>query len=486
VRAACARYLTIEHAALTVLLPRDRVDARKARALTNKLQKLAPQPTEREPTATMQPGVPSVAARRPRTFDRPRRDGAGIWRVRHRSGLTIVARPDASVPMAAGWLVWPGGLRVEPARVAGSTSLIAALLNRGTDLRSGDALAQEIEGCAAVLDAFAGHDSVGLQSECLAEHLPLVLARMFECARAPAFAADELDEARRIVLADLEADADDPGHVAYRTMLALLFGKHAYGRDLRGAPTSLARLNHRLLARTWASEYPIGRAVLALAGDLELDAVQDVVATALEQVEVATPESVPRDIVAPSWPSRALQRTLTRERAQGQCVIGFPGLRIGDPECAALDVLCSVLGGQAGRLFDALREREGLVYQVGANSSEHVGAGHLVFYAAASQDKLDAARRAIELELARVASEPISVAELDRAKRWLVGQFESSLQRRGRVASRLVFASTYGLGVDYFLRYPERVAEVERAQVLALARRLLDPKRQVTVLVRAG
>jgi zinc protease len=145
-----------------------------------------------------------------------------------------------------------------------------------------------------------------------------------------------------------------------------------------------------------------------------------------------------------------------------------------------------VLGGQAGRLFEVLREREGLVYQVGASASEHIDGGHVVFYAASSQDKLESARAAIEAEITRIVSEPIRSEELARAQQCLIGQFESGLQRRSRVASRMVFGEAYGLGAAYFLRYPERIATVDRAQILALAERLLDPRRQVTVMVRSG
>lgn len=396
--------------------------------------------------------------------------------------------------------MWPGGLRLEPARDAGLASLTAAVLNRGTKHRDGDALAREIEGLAAVLDGFCGHNSLGLQTECLAEHLPTVLERAFECALEPSFSETEIEEARRIAIADLDADADDPGHVAYREMLATLYGRHPHGRDLRGTAASLARFDRAKVVRSWNRDYPIGRAVLALAGAFEPGAVLEQLDELLSHVSHVShvghggrasaaerPEPMPTwPGGPPKWPKRALERELSAEREQGHCVIGFPGLHVGADEGAALDVLCSVLGGQAGRLFEVLREREGLVYQVGASASEHIDGGHVVFYAASSQDKLESARAAIEAEIARIIREPIRPEELARAQQCLIGQFESGLQRRSRVASRMVFGEAYGLGAAYFLRYPERVATVERAQILALAERLLDPRRQVTVMVRSS
>jgi zinc protease len=227
---------------------------------------------------------------------------------------------------------------------------------------------------------------------------------------------------------------------------------------------------------------------LALAGDFDLDLVLAELDELLERY--ADPE-VPTPMPEwpggpPKWPTKPVERVIEREREQGHLVIGFPGLRLGEPEGAVLDVLCSVLGGQAGRLFESLREREGLVYQVGASSSEHIDSGHVVFYAAASQDKLVAARAAVEREIVRIATEAIDQAEIDRAKRWLIGNFESGLQRRSRVASRMVFGEVYGLGVNYYLRYPERVMKVERGELLALAKRLFNRRRQVTVTVKAG
>jgi zinc protease len=477
VREVCARFLRRERSAITILVPRTRVDARAAKSMTRRILRACQADASSTRKSLRQP---------------PKRDSLGTWHATHRSGLRIVARPDPSLGIVAGWLVWPGGLRLESPRDAGISSLTGALLNRGSATRDGDTLAREVEGLAAVLDGFAGHNSIGLQTESLAEHFAPVLARALECALDPSFAPDELDEARRIAVADLDADADDPGHVAYRQMLASLYGAHPYGRDLRGDHTSLARLDHAKIARNWVRHYPIGRAVLSLAGDFDLD-------VALAQIDQHLDAQPPRDELGepdpstpmptwpggpPKWPRRPIEQVIEREREQGQCVIGFPGLKLGDPDGAALDILCSVLGGQAGRLFESLREREGLVYQVGASSSEHIDAGHVVFYAAASQDKLDAARAAIEVEIARIVEAPIDAAELDRAKRWLVGQFESGLQRRSRVASRMVFGEAYGLGGNYYLRYPERVQGVDCEQLQGLARRLFDPRRQVTVLVR--
>jgi zinc protease len=481
VRVICAEHLRRDRLALTLLLPRDRVDARAARALANRLR-------ERCRVDDPPPARPAPSKRASKRLERVVRDEFGTSHATLRCGMRVVARTDRSVPVVGGWLVWPGGLRLESAREGGIASLTGMLLNRGTSRRSGDALAREVEGLAAVLDGFAGHDSLGLQFECLTAHLPTILARTLECAGDPLFAEAELDEARRVTIADLEAELDDPAHVAYRTMLATLYGKHPHGRDLRGTPATLTALDRDKIERHYRRHYSLGRAVLAIAGDVDLEAllepIEGMVATwADRETPPASRAALPGG--PPSWPKRPRVHTLEREREQGQVIVGFPGLALGDRRVAALDVLCTVLGGQAGRLFERLREREALVYQVAASSGEHLDGGHVVVYAAASQDKLEGARRAIDAEIARIASEPITAHELAGAKQWLLGQFESGMQRRGRIASRLVFGEAHALGANYHLRYPERVGMVTAKQVLGLARELFDPRRRVTCLVRA-
>jgi zinc protease len=184
-------------------------------------------------------------------------------------------------------------------------------------------------------------------------------------------------------------------------------------------------------------------------------------------------------------PGGPRERVLHKDREQAHVALGFPGLLLGDPHAPALDLLSAVLGGQSGRLFMALREREGLVYEVSVSSVEGRDAGHVLVHASTSQDKLPRARAAIAGELARVVDGAVSAEELRRAKAYLIGQHESGQQRRSRVASQLAFAAVHGLDHARHFLYPERVAAVTAAQVLALARQIFDPRQQVTAVVRA-
>ena len=461
VRQACERHLRPGSTALSMVVPRSAF--RDVSSLRSKIESAVRRP----------------ARSRPGKLTRKRK--AGITRIDLPGGLRIRAKVDRSVPMAAGWLVWPGGLRIEPARDAGASALMAELLTRGCEAIDGDALAREVDGFAAVLEGFAGRNSIGMHFECLSPHVDTLLRRMVDCVLAPTFDPEELDEERRVALEELDAEGDDLAGTAFRTAHAALYRNHPFQRRRRGTRACLQRLTSSRLHRLWDA-YPIGRAVLGLCGDVDLEAIVRMLEALLPSGR--RPARMPKlPGGAPRYPKRPAKRRVVRVREQAHVVLAFPGLTLDDPRVWPLDVLTGILGGQAGRLFEALRERRGLVYGVSVSSAEGLDAGHLAVHASTSRAQHPQALAAIWEELERLVDSGPTRQELARTKAWLVGQHEVETQRRGRVAASLAFDEVYGLGVEASLRYPKRIEAVTRQDVTELARTLLDPRRCVTTIV---
>lgn len=445
------------------------------------------------PAATTRPGVVArlerlfaarAAPARAKASRLPAPDRHGVISVDLPSGLRVRARVDPSVPMAAGWLVWAGGQGAEPTELAGAAAATAALLTRGNARFTGDQIGRLVDGLAAGLDGFAGRNSLGLHWECLARDVPQLLDLALECGRTPQFSARELTEERRVAVQELAAEADDLGQQAIRAMTAALHGDHPLRRPLRGTPAGLRALTPERLAALWRGDYPLARAVLGLVGDFDLAAVLDRLA-ALE-IKVARGTGRKGHVAkARSAPKGPRERVVFKDREQAHIAVGYPGLALGDPREPVLDVLSAILGGQSGRLFTALREAEGLVYEVSMSAAAARDAGHVVIHASTGQDKLPRARAAIAEQLSRAAAAPPTAEELARAQAWLIGQHEIGQQRRSRVASQIAFSAAYGHPHARHFEYPARVAAITAAEVWALAKQLLDPARQVVGLVRA-
>jgi zinc protease len=196
------------------------------------------------------------------------------------------------------------------------------------------------------------------------------------------------------------------------------------------------------------------------------------------------PAAAPFPVDAPTGPPPERARVYRQlPKQQAHLVIGFPGITLGDPDRLPLEVLSTILSGQGGRLFVELREKRGLAYRVSAFSIEGLDPGYFAVYVATSPDKLAVAEERILVELERIRERRVAPAELARARRYLAGSHDISLQRRSSLASSLAFNEVYGLGWDAHTRYARAMEEVTADDLVRVAQRFLDPERSVTAIV---
>jgi zinc protease len=255
--------------------------------------------------------------------------------------------------------------------------------------------------------------------------------------------------------------------------------------DLLGTPESLARLTRRRIHAYYRGHFPTSRMTIAIVGDVDPDATIDAVREQFDAAALRSPrqpETPPPPPEEPIDAPRRAERILNKQQAH--LVIGFPGTTIGETERFSLEVLSTILSGQGGRLFVELREKRGLAYRVSAFTLEGLDPGYFAVYVATSPENLGVAEESIQRELTRVIEQPVGKRELDRAKRYLVGSHDISLQRRSALSATLAFNECYGLGWDQYRAYGPGILAVTAEDVQAAARRYLDPNRSVIAVVR--
>lgn len=472
-RRVAQQYLTTTNMTIGVLQPE--ADARKApkvaAALEAKLPRIA---REEEQAATARWKAPKVGA------------NAEVVRTVLPNGVRILVKREADVPVVAYRAVWVGGLRYEDERTNGINNLIASLITRGTTTRGAEEIIHEVEGMAGSIGGFSGRNSFGVRAELLSRNWERGLEIMADCILHPEFPDDELDKERRQVLDELSAQEDNLTSVAFRLFSETLYRKHPYRLDALGSATSVRAFTRQALADYYRRMFPLGEVTIAIVGDVDpakvIAKVTGLFGVVDERKHVA-PKIAREDL----WHRPAngntggagsargpieVYRFLAKQQAH--MVIGFPGTTIDDADRFALEVLSTVLSGQGGRLFVELRDKQALAYRVNAFSLEGIDPGYFAVYIACSPDKLPAALAGIKVELAKVIDTPIDKAELDRAKKYLVGSHEISLQRRSALASTLAFHESYGMGWDEYRRYAAGILKIDAATVQRVAKQYLD------------
>jgi zinc protease len=416
----------------------------------------------------------------------PRSAAPGAARVSYRldGGARLHVLPRRSLPIVAARAAFLGGLLAEDEGSSGLTAFLTSMWLRGTESHSAAGFARDVESRAAEIEPFAGRSSFGLSLETPAATLDPALDLFCEVLRAPAFDEDELERERRETLAAIERREDRLGQRAFQLFTMHHYRRHPYRMPTLGERRVIEGISRDAVIAHHDRLVVQQNLVLAVVGDVDPDAIaRDVSARLAELPAGPAPFGAPFPPTEEA-PAEIRRACLVKDRAQAHLVIGFRGVAVDDPDRFALEVIAQILAGQGGRLFVELRDRQGLAYTVSASSVEGLAPGYFATYIATAPERLDGARKGLLAELVRVLDSPPGEAELDRARRYLVGNFAIDQQRNASWATLMSLSDLYGLGPDTASEYAERVEAVSREDVLRVARRILRLDAYTEAVVR--
>jgi zinc protease len=430
----------------------------------------------------------SAAAEATRRQPRPGRDSTlppHTSRFRLDNGITLLVREQRDVPTVAVRAVFPGGLRGETPATNGAFAFISELLPRGTATMDSRQIARAVADMAGEIDGFNGKNTFGLQGDFLSRFFDQGLILLRDIIREPAFAPEEAERVRVELLANLRRQEDSLPTVGFREFNRLLFRGHPYALNTAGAAGAIQGLTVEGLREIYEQYARPDKLVLAVVGDVDAEGVKLQVEELFGDWRLAAPAeaAVAESLLPPEPPSRPELVNISRDREQVHIIIGFLGTTLSDPDRYALEILDQVLSGQSGRLFAELRDRRSLAYSLSSFSLLGLDTGAFGVYIGTSPDRREEAVKELWSQIYRVRSEPISPAELERARNVLVSNYRLGLQSNGARAMEMALNETYGLGLDFADRYPALLEATSAALVQNAARRYLQPERYVMVTV---
>lgn len=404
-----------------------------------------------------------------------------LWDEVLPNGVRLLVKEEPAVPLVSLRAAWLGGLRGETPDDNGVNHLLARSLMRGTERLDARALARTIDELCGGLSGSAGRNSFGLRGEFLSADLDRGFELFSDVLLRPSLPAEEVDKERALIREEIRSRDDHPSSVAFRLFLSALYDSHPYRLETQGSEESLSRLDADVLRSYLRDRYRLDGLTLAIAGDVSPERAREL---ALRHLHggLDGPSPTPSPAAEPPLDGpRERRRQLPRKQAH--LLVGFRGTTLTSPDRFALEVLTTVLSGQGGRLFLELRDKRSMAYSVTALSSDGLEPGWFAVYMGTSPEKVPAATDAIRQELERLRQERVTDAELDRARRHVVGTHEIGLQRLSARSGVLALETTYGLGPENYLLHADRIHAVTADDVLRVAQRYFDFDRQVTALV---
>ena len=391
------------------------------------------------------------------------------------SGVRIVTEHMDSVrSVALGF--WIGtGSSAEDVPEAGLSHLIEHMLFRGTARYGSLEIDQLFDAMGAELNAGTGKETTSVYARVLDVHLAEAFDVMADMVWRPRFDEDELAQEREIVLEEIAMYEDDPQDKVFDVLGEAVFGDHPLGRAIIGRAEVVGGAVPGALRRFHASRYVPANVVIAAAGSIDHDAL---VQLALAADAAALPATTAPLAPPPPAGLEARMRFIRKDTEQYHVCLGAPGIPRDDDRRFALRVLDNILGGtSSSRLFQEVREKRGLAYNVYSFQSMYAGTGQVGLYLGTRPDNVVRAMGVVADELARMREDPATADELARSKENVKGRIVLSLESTTARMNRLgasVLADMPLLSVDDVI---ERIDAVTLDDIAALARDLFAPER---------
>ena len=392
------------------------------------------------------------------------------------NGLKLALVPDDHVESVCFGLFVASGSRHEAAKDAGISHFIEHMLFKGTATRSALAISQAIEGRGGNFNAYTSEEGTCFYAYLPCDYLPTavdIISDMFAHAAIP---AAEFARERQVILEEIKMYADEPDAVAAENLSRALFPDNALGLPIAGSAATLDKMTPQALRAYIRRAYVPSATTAVVAGRFEPSVARALVEKALGGLAGGKPLAhVPLDMrKRPVKEVRA-----ARDIQQVQLALGFRvfGVRAPDRKKYAANVFDGLMGrSMSSRLFQSVREKRGLSYDIRSQLQFFEETGGWAVTAGLATDRVPQALAAIEREFARIRAKRPGAAELKRTKEYLVGNFRLGLEQ---VRARLFYfgncVQTYGRVLP-----PEEVvagiAAVTADDVLAIANEILQEK----------
>ncbi len=399
------------------------------------------------------------------------------------NGARLLLQPDNRLPNLHFRLLCGGGPVQEPAGERGVTALLATLLTRDTRRHSAAEVAERIEEVGGSFYPFSGNNSLGLAVEVLPGDSVRALAVLGDALLAPAFHPASFAIERDAQIADLRLADDDVVELGRRRLRARFFGAHPLALDAAGDIPGLQALSPAGVAAHWRRLGVAGNLVLAVAGDFDARKLGPKLRALLAKLPRG-PAGGPVSDPSPPFPPAAGDFLEQQPREQAVVFQAFPGPGFLSEDFYTAEVADELFSGMSSRLFERVREEQGLAYFVRAARVTGVEEGMFYFYAGTAPGKETAVLAEIDGEIARVQAGDLAPGELARCQTRLKAARVMGLQTNSSRAMQAGLGVLYGLPPNDWQNYDARIDAVTVDALRGFARRRLTRAARVQLIVR--
>jgi len=404
-------------------------------------------------------------------------------RIALENGLVIFLQEDHELPFIDGSVLIRGGSRDEPAAKVGLVKIYGQTWRTsGTATVSGDVLDDQMEAKAARLETSGGVASTSVSWSSLKGDFDSVFAQTMDLLLHPAFKADKLALAKRQIDTGISRRNDDAGSIASREAQAVVYGKTSpYAREAEYATVGAVTLEN---LNTWHAKTVVPNGmIVSISGDFDSPPMEAKLRSAFSGLKRGSViEAAKIDF---SGSKTGVYFVDKNDVNQSNVYIAGLGTERSNPDYYALSVMNEIFsGGFGSRVFQAVRTRLGLAYNVGGGfGASYDHPGMFLVGAGTKSASTVAAVKAIVEEIERLKTQPPSTDELKKAKDQVLNSFIFNYDSPDKTLSEQVTLAFYGYPSDFLDKYKSGIEAVTAADVSRVAAKYIDTSKLAIVVV---
>ena len=370
-------------------------------------------------------------------------------------GLTVITEQMEHIRSASIGIWLETGSRDEAPQSNGISHFIEHMVFKGTQHRTAEEIARQVDSIGGNMDAFTSKECICFNVKVLDEHVPLALEILSDLVLYPTFTNEDIARERGVILEEIKMDEDNPDYLVHEIFTQNFWKDHPLGKPILGTKETVKKFERQTVLDTYAHRFAPGNIVVAAAGHLNHDEFVSLVAKHFEHLKPAknglhspAPKIVPRIVLRNK---KALE--------QVQLCIGVPAHPIAHEKRYAGYILNTLLGGgMSSRLFQNIRERQGLAYSIYSDLNPYRDTGCMAVYAGTSLASAAKVVQSVVSEFRNLKTKPVPEEELRRSKDQLKGSLMLSLESSTARMSNLARQEMY---FDRFQDLDELVLKIE-------------------------
>jgi predicted Zn-dependent peptidase len=371
------------------------------------------------------------------------------------NGLTIITEEMQHIRSVSIGVWIKTGSRDEDPQWNGISHFIEHMVFKGTEHRSAEDIARQVDSIGGNMDAFTAKECVCFNMKVLDEHVPIALDVLSDLVLNPTFADNDISRERGVILEEIKMDEDNPDYLVHEIFTQNFWKDHPLGKPILGTKDTVKRFDRNPVLEFYGKKFSPGNLVICAAGNLKHGEFVQLVAKHFERMK---PVKNGFHSTEPTTVSRIIMRN-KKALEQVQICVGVPSHPIAHARRHASYILNTLLGGgMSSRLFQNIRERQGLAYAIYSDLSPYRDTGCLSVYAGTSRESAGKVVQSIVAEFRKLKTEMVSEDELRRSKDQLKGSLMLSLESSTARMSNLARQEMY---FDHFYTLDELIEKIE-------------------------